>query len=170
MKWLAYIFVLVCFSTSVGNSERFYTNAPDLVYPVLEEFISDNHLRGTSTLEKLQNLDSVVVRNMGYEVSGPFISKRTGKWTRLGNNNTITIDSTLLDSPNKFNSTFKHELGHFFGLKHIEVDGLPLNDPRCFEIMSNRKSPYYNQVLQEKALENYYIQLHQLLMPIKTSR
>jgi len=166
MKYLAYILILLCFGASETHSQKFYTNAPDLVYPALEEFISENHLQGTSVLEKLQELDSVVVRNLGYHIDGPSITKLTGKWSRSGIKNTIIVDSVLLDNPEKFKFTLQHELGHFFGLKHIEVDGLPLNDPRCFEIMSNRKSPYYNQLLQEAALKNYYNQLHQIIMPL----
>lgn len=168
MKWLACIMIILCFRGSVSTSSKFYTNAPDLVYPALEEFISENHLRGTSTLESLQRLDSVTVKDLGYEVSGPYIYKLTGKWLKNGKNNTILIDSSLLESEASFKKTLHHELGHFFGLKHINVDDLPLNDPKCFEVMSNRKSPYYNQILQEKVMDNYYIQLHQLLMP-KTS-
>ena len=145
--------------------EKFYTNEPDLVYSILEEFIAENHLRGTSVLEKLQKLDSVVVSDLGYTITPPFISKVYGKLSRIGINNTIAIDVVLLKDEAKFKKTFYHELGHFFGLEHIEVDKLPLDDPKCFEVMSNRKSPYYNQVLQEAAIENYYKDIHKILMP-----
>jgi hypothetical protein len=50
----------------VETSKRFYTNSPELVFSVLEEFISENHLRGTPVLEDLQKLDSVIVKDLGY--------------------------------------------------------------------------------------------------------
>jgi len=162
---IKFLFLLLILNFGALQSQNLYTNAPDLVYPALEEFISENHFRGTSVLEKLQQLDSVLVRDLGYKVDEYAITKYLGFNHYRGNNQWIEIDSSLIEDPAKFKTTFQHELGHFFGLKHIDVDGLPLNDPRCFEIMSNRKSPYYDQVLQEVANDNYYKEMHKILMP-----
>jgi hypothetical protein len=164
------ILPLIFFLASmVSSGQNMHVNYPELVYPVLEEFVSENFERSTPTFEKLVRLDSIVVKDLGYERNGPFEKKNYGFHHRQGDKEWIEIDISLVNYPEKFEETLKHELGHVFGLQHIDVDHLPQSDKLHLEIMSSPKYLLpYNHVsntdpeLWRRVNDNFYNHLKTL--------
>ena len=159
MKCLAYIVLIFCFGTSSG--QNMYTNEPDLVYPILEEFITENFKNGTPTFDRINHIDSIVVADLGYIIDGPIIRKIYGQRFRTGNRHTVKVDSVLLKEPKRFERTLKHELGHVFDLPHLAQE-------HWLEFMSGehwlRVKSYYNDPeTWNKINHNYY----QSLIPLK---
>ena len=135
MKNLLLLLLFLSFGTL--QSQNLYTNAQDLVYPVLEEFVSKNYSNGTPTMEQLNKLDSIVVKDLGYTYVNEYIrAKNLGFHHREGDVHWIEIDSILLSDPEKFKDSLLHELGHMFKLHHINVKDLPLDNPLNYEIMA----------------------------------
>lgn len=150
------IFVPLFFQQPI-NGQNLHTNAPELVFPVLEEFISENHLRGTATFEKINFIDSIVVRDIPLIIEDHIIKKVYGRRHRRGKYTWIEIDSSLIQFPQKFEKTLTHELGHVFGLPHIDPGGLPYSNPIYSEIMCVPSLPYYIEPkVFKKAKYNFY--------------
>lgn len=167
MRSLVYIALFISLTASAQKME---TNAPDLVYPILEEFISENFKNDQRSLEKLFHLDSIMIRNLPLVVDGPFIRKLFGTHYRSGSSNWIEIDSSLIDYPKEFNRTLRHELGHMYGLKHIKTQNLKTDDPLRLEIMSDEHHHIYlsykyaDPEIWEQINKNYY---NSLKTPLK---
>ena len=157
MKKITYILLFLPLALSAQN---LYTNAPERIYPVLEEFISENFHRQTPTFGKINSIDSIVVEDLGYHVEDPFIKKIYGLRILRGNIHTIKVDSSLLQNKRRFERTLKHELGHVFGLPHI-------NDRTHFlEFMSathlDLVNKYYaDPEIWQRINDNYYKSLQQ---------
>lgn len=141
------IFLLLTLNLSGQN---LYTNEPGLVYPILEEFISENFRNQTPTLERINQIDSILVVNLPYPLYGTH--------TRTGSVHTIKIHKWLMTEPKRFERTLKHELGHVFNLPHI----VPLVKDKSFlEFMSavhyEEVKYYYNDIEVWKQINfNYY--------------
>ena len=137
-----------------GWSQNLYTNEPDLVYPILEEFIAENFKNEVHSFEKINQIDSIVITDLGYDVSGDFIRKVYGSRSRNGNAHSIKIDSLLLKDHKRFERTLKHELGHVFNLPHLP--------PKFFlEFMSEEhwlrvKTHYADPEVWKRINDNYY--------------
>lgn len=131
------IIYLLLFLPLALSGQNLYTNNPEKVFPVLEEFISENHLRGTATFEKINHIDSIIVKSIPFIMEGPYIKKVYGMHHSNGESHWIEIDSSLLTDPVKFENTLNHELGHVFDLPHLN----PKTHPK--EIMAAEKFPYY---------------------------
>lgn len=150
MKRLLYILFPLLFAAVPHpvTAQNLYTNAPELVYPVLEEFVAENFYNGVSTFELLNRIDSIVVRQIPY----PY----TALHTRKGENHNIEIHPLLVKYPRRFERSLKHELGHVMGLPHI-----PTNEGTFWEFMS---SEHWEEVADEyqdpqkwrKANQRYY--------------
>ena len=147
MKYLV-VLLLLCFGPS--NGQNLYTNEPDIVYPILEEFIAENFKNKINTFAKLNEIDSIQVVWLDYPLYGLHIKK--------GNHHTIKIHKWLLQDPRRFERTLKHELGHVFNLKHITSK----KDSKDFlELMSDvhyeEVSHYYkDNVIWQQVNSNYY--------------
>lgn len=131
-----------------GWSQNLYTNEPDLVYPILEEFIAENFKNEVHSFEKINQVDSIVVENLPYPLYGKHI--------RLGRTHTIKVHRWLKNDLLRFERTLKHELGHVFGLEHI-----PVNEITCVEIMSSQhweevQHYYADPEVWKRINQNYY--------------
>ena len=170
MKHLTYIFfiLLVMLSAVEASAQNFKTNRPDLVYPVLEEFIAGNHDHGTATLKKLRELDSIVVRSLPLIVRDGRIEKQFGACHRSGDNQWIEIEASLVKFPFEFNKVLKHELAHLFDADHIPTHGLSIDHPHRLEIMSSFHAHHYlewkyeDPELWKRVNENLYKTLQTL--------
>lgn len=174
MKFLSSILVslFVMLSGVEASGQNFKTNRPDLVYPVLEEFISGNHDRGTGTLKILQDLDSIVVRSLPLIVSDGRIDKQFGACHRSGDNQWIEIEASLVKFPFEFNKVLKHELSHLFDADHIDTHKLTIDHPLRLEIMSSFHAHYYlerkyeeDPELWKRMNENLYKTLQTKTLP-----
>jgi len=161
MRFFLYI-ALFCMMPVAG--QNMYTNAPDKVYPILEEFIAENFKNDTPSFYRINEIDSIVVRNIQPVIDGPWIMRVLGYHIRRGKVHTIEIDSSLLDHPQVFELTLKHELGHAYNLKHICVDELPKSDPAFNEIMSPTRLMYY---VDPKELQRVNTNFYKSLIPKK---
>lgn len=141
MKKILIIFLL--YTGVHANAQKLETNRPDLVFPILEEFIADSYYHNTPVLEKLQFLDSIVIRELPLIVVDGKIQQARGYHHRNGKRSWIEIDAGLINSPFEFNRALKHELGHFFSLKDIPTHQLTMEDPLRLEIMSSYHAHYY---------------------------
>jgi hypothetical protein len=138
---------------SMSSKAQLETNRPDLVYPILESFISEAHNQGIPTLNTLKFLDRITVENLDYPFYGLHI--------RRGLYSEIKIHAWLEFYPRRFERTLKHELGHLFGLHHV------IGDLYFCEIMSEEHweevGPYYSiDSNWLKVNENYYKSIKQL--------
>jgi len=161
MKKFLFLAALFAFWTSPG--QNIHTNAPDLVFPILEEFIAENFKLDTRTLYKINYLDSIVVRDLPLIIVEPgIITKVYGYRHQRGLYSWIEIDSSLLGNKQKFEKTLNHELGHLFDLQHITpIPGTPISDTIYNEIMCIPSLPYH--IAPEafiKAKNNFYKSLH----------
>ncbi|SDS11883.1 hypothetical protein SAMN04487764_1498 [Gillisia sp. Hel1_33_143] len=161
MRFFLYI-ALFCMMPVAG--QNMYTNAPDKVYPILEEFISENFKNDTRSFYRINEIDSIVVKDIPPVLEGPWIMRVYGYHQRIGNRHTIELDSTLLDHPQIFKLTLLHELGHAFDLKHICVEDLPKSDPAFNEIMSSTRLMYY---VDPKELQRVNTNFYKSLIPKK---
>jgi hypothetical protein len=161
MKLFFYILLFLSVNVSAQN---LYTNAPGKVYPVLEEFITENFKLERSTLADLMNIDSINVVSLPLHVKDLKILQPYGLChERPGGTYVIEIDASLIGFPYEFNKVLKHELGHVFSLPHIETHHLAKNHPLRFEIMSSFHSHYLLEFryeedpeLWKRVNQNYY--------------
>lgn len=157
------LFILFIISFGPAQSQNLYTNEPDLVYPILEEFIAENFKNESPTFYLINTIDSIVVKDIPLIVEDYKIKRVYGYHYRTGIYSRIELDSSLLQYPAHFKKTLKHELGHVFGLKHILTEGLPLDDPMYNEIMSETHLMYYVDPKElERANYNYYKSLQKI--------
>lgn len=148
------ISIIAFLTTLTAGAQNMYTNAPEIVFPVLEEFVAENFQRKTASFEFINMIDSIVVRDIPLIVDPPFVRKVFGRYNRSGNRIWIEIDSSLLNNPLKFAHTLQHELGHVFQLEHKDHKIYPK------EIMSDEKYPYYmTHEEMKQAKENYFKEL-----------
>jgi predicted Zn-dependent protease len=131
-----------------ASGQNLYTNEPEVVYPILEQFIAENFQNQVRSFEFINRIDSINVVYLQYPLYGKHI--------RHGANHTITVHKWLLNSPKRFERTLKHELGHVFGLDHI-----PVNKMNCVEIMSSQHweevGHYYaDPEIWKRINHNYY--------------
>lgn len=159
MKKFLFLFLIFCFGSS--SSQNMYTNEPDLVYPILEEFIAENFKNHNPSFYRINQIDSIIVEDLGYIIDGPSIRKVYGRRFRIGNRHTVKVDSVLLKDPKRFERTLKHELGHVFDLPHLPKE-------QWLEFMSSEhwlrvKSHYNDPETWNKINHNYY----QSLIPQK---
>jgi predicted Zn-dependent protease len=124
MKKFLFLLLIFCFGPS--SSQNLYTNEPDLVYPILEEFIAENFKNQTRSFEKINQIDTIMVVWMNYPLYGSH--------QRIGKSHTIKIHRWLILQPKRFERTLKHELGHVFGLRHIKSS---YEDEAFLEFMSD---------------------------------
>ncbi len=135
MKKFLFLLLIFCFGTS--SSQNLYTNEPDLVYPILEEFIAENFKNQTRTFARINQIDSIVVVWLPYPLYG--------RHERIGNSHTIKIHRWLILQPRRFERTLKHELGHVFNLPHIPAT---YENENFLELMSD---------VHFEEVEHYYI-------------
>ncbi|MUP44887.1 hypothetical protein E0K83_03895 [Gramella sp. BOM4] len=164
MKFFKHIWLcLLLLSAVEAPAQGIYTSRPDLVYPILEEFVAENYKNDTRSLEKLSTLDSVMFRNLPLRVVDTLVLHDYGLHYSRGGRHWIELDSILLEFPFEFNKVLKHELGHVFGLDHIPTHDLPKNDPKRMEIMSSYHAHYMlewkyeeDPELWKRVNDNYY--------------
>lgn len=146
------LLLLFILGSGTLQSQNLYTNAPKEVYPILEKFIHDTYDMDVRSFEKINKIDSITVEWLDYPLYGVH--------TKIGNSHTIKIHKWLLKDMLRFERTLKHELGHVFGLPHIDI-------PHCYEIMA---SVHYEEVSHYYAFpenwktvnDNYYKSLQTL--------
>ena len=159
LKEIALGFFLFC-TVSTAVSQNLYTNEPDLVYPILEEFIAENFKNEVHSFERINQIDSIVVADLGYDVSEDFIRKIYGLRLRTNNVHTIKVDSVLLQDKKRFERTLKHELGHVFDLPHLPEEFF-------LELMSREhwlkvKPHYADPEVWKRINSNYYQSIRKL--------
>lgn len=133
-------------------SGQMIVDHPDKVYPILEEFVSKNYERGTHTLEILNSIDSIIVKDLGWDRTDPdFPIKNYGfHYRKTNGRNMIEIDVSLLEFPWRFERTLKHELGHVFRLPHLQ------DKKDEMEFMSEHHYIYYIEPSKWKELNIRY--------------
>ncbi len=152
MKKFLFLLLIFCFGPS--SSQNLYTNEPDLVYPILEEFIAENFKNQTPTFYRINQIDSIIVEDLGYIIEGPFIKKVYGQRFRTGIRHTIKVDIVLLEDAKRFERTLKHELGHVFQIPHLAQE-------HWLEFMSSEhwlkvKTHYDDPATWQRINHNYY--------------
>jgi hypothetical protein len=157
-----FLYILLFLSVNV-SAQNLYTNAPEKVYPVLEEFIAANFKLEKPTLIDLMTIDSINVVSLPKIVQDSLILQPYGRCHKKRSRYVIELDSSLLDFPYEFNKVLKHELGHVFKQTHIETHHLAKNHPLRFEIMSSFHSHYLLEFryeedpeLWKRVNQNYY--------------
>lgn len=150
MKRLVYIlFFISCFAWS----QEPYTNRPDLVRPLLDQFKKEALARGIEVKERIASIDSINVILQPADLGGkPSISgfKSDGiTWTR---GTDIWIDLKLSKMEENDGSRlrlFYHEIGHAMGL-----------DDCCqcdYNIMRCQSSDRANYLFRDDDLARIYI-------------
>ncbi|WZL88333.1 hypothetical protein VS868_12070 [Salinimicrobium sp. 3283s] len=144
------LFILFFLAASGASAQKLYTNAPDVVYPILEEYVAENYLRKQGSFEMIHRLDSIVVKDIplikvdANEDRPAGIYKVYGYHKISGGKEWIEIDSSLLYNPRKFHATLLHELKHAAGQKeHIDATGYSFDHPIYEDLMAIPAYPYY---------------------------
>ncbi|MEO2064506.1 MAG: hypothetical protein ABGW97_16100 [Christiangramia sp.] len=117
MKKIALLIMLV---SSLASAQLPYTNRPDLVRPLLDEFRKEALERGVEVKERLAAIDSIMIveqpenRNgkpslAGYEADGITWTRGQDIWIELKRSKMEENDGSRL-------RLFLHELGHAMGL------------------------------------------------------
>lgn len=158
--------LILLFALQICSAQKFYTNEPGIVYPAMEKFIAENYANDNSILEKLQELDSIIIQRLEPEemIDGK-VFFRYGVYHPWESTKWIEIDPFVVKYPQLFEAVFIHELGHFLGLDHTEVKNLSANDPKRNEIMAKDRPDYIKPDEWERVRESYYTELHKLIMP-----
>lgn len=107
MKRITYLLFLLPL-LSLGQS----TNAPGLVFPLVEEFIAEAHERDIPVYYEIRKIDSIALAQLQYPI--------TGLHTRVGDTHTIQMHEAYSHSGRRIEKTFYHEVGHVFGLPHSD--------------------------------------------------
>ena len=123
MKRFALIlFFISCFV----HAQNPYTNRPDLINPLLQNFHSEALIRGIEFKERISAIDSIMVIdqpiNFGGEERLLVGLKADGiRWTGNGKNwielKESVITNNLENSGRQF-VVWHHEMGHYAGLNH----------------------------------------------------
>ena len=133
---LTYILFFLASASAAQES-----NAPEIVYPLVEQFISEAQEHGIPT-EKVEQVDSININYLPFPFSGLYI--------KYHNYDSITINPGKKRAMEK---TFYHEMGELYGLEHEGgrrkiMNTIP-NDP-WFENEFNweqAKQEFFNQLL-----------------------
>lgn len=143
------VLALLFFSLT-ATAQKLYTNAPNVVYPILEEYVAENYLRKRGSFEMIHRLDSIMVRDIpliyieATEDRPASIQKVFGVHKIENGKEWIEIDSSLLNNLRKFHSTLLHELKHAAGHReHIDASGFSFDHPIYEDIMAIPAYPYY---------------------------
>lgn len=143
---------LLLFCSLPAGAQKLYTNAPELVYPVLEEYVAENYLRKKGSFEMIHRLDSIVVKDIPYVVipatkDHPALVKKVFGQHVVDHRRGIEwieIDSSLLNNLRKFHATLLHELKHAAGHKeHVDASGYSFDHPIYEDLMAVPSYPYY---------------------------
>lgn len=137
MKWLFYISLIFCFGSSSG--QNYYTNAPEVVNPIIESFKIEAKIRGIEVDSKLSTLDSIIIADTG-DMAGADYYRGTIRLRRRDMGNEFQITQRIY-----------HELGHHFGLKHCF---------KCrYNIMSANRSDRAAFLFQDTWLRTLYFDM-----------
>ncbi|MGI0106759.1 hypothetical protein [Salinimicrobium sp. WS361] len=147
---LGIILGLCMFASLPAAGQKLYTNAPDVVYPILEEYVAENYLRQEGSFEMIHRLDSIIVTDIPLILipatndRPAMIKKVYGQHVIKGDKEWIEIDSSLLDNLRKFHATLLHELKHAAGQKeHVNASGYSYDHPIYEDLMAIPAYPYY---------------------------
>ena len=106
MKRLVLITIFLSSVSLYGQS----SNAPDVVFPMVEKFIAEAHAHGIPTYHKIREIDSIAIEKLPYPFSGLHIKDGTYE--------SITINKDSRVTRRSIEKTFYHEVGEVFGLEH----------------------------------------------------
>lgn len=119
MRW---IWIISLFFSVNCLAQYPYSNRPDIVNPMIDEFIMEAEIRGIDVRSKLGELDSIIIKEQpqnnkplglsGFKADGIFWTRGHDKWIEIKRS---LVDDRLEDSGSRF-TLFFHELGHLFGL------------------------------------------------------
>lgn len=110
MKRLVYI---LFFLTGLMSAQNPYTNRPDLIRPLLDQFRVEALARGIEVKERLASIDSIIIMEQPLNENG---KPRPGvAWTR-GSRHWIHLKRKNMENPGEASRLFFHELGHSLGL------------------------------------------------------
>lgn len=135
-------FILILFFSVSAFGQR--TNEPEVIYPLLEGFISEAYSRDVPVYHKIRQIDSISDVMMEY----PF----TGKHFRQGKRQWIELHNVIARFGRRLDKTFYHEIGHSLGLEHSgNPNDIMFNGSYSlwFEIDNNwqrAKDEYFNQI------------------------
>jgi len=119
MKKIALILLLF---TGFVSAQNPYTNRPDLIRPLLDQFRVEALKRGIEVKERIASIDSILVTNQPVNKGGvPSLAghKANGiTWTR-GNDLWIELKLSIMENNDGSKiRLFYHEIGHAMGLDH----------------------------------------------------
>lgn len=139
MKRLALLLILFISASVSGQS----SNAPEVVFPIVEKFISEAH-QHEIPVHKIREIDSVNIARLPWPLSGLHLSGATY--------NSLTLNPGRSRSAEK---TFYHEIGHMFGLQHTDRPRKIMNlDP---------SDPWFeNETNWQKAKDEFFTALKSL--------
>lgn len=133
------------------NAQSFYTNKPDIVNPLLDNFILDAKEHNIDVHSQLNKLDSIlIIKDLG--VNGDYYK------------GTIRIDAEMISNPLILKRVFYHEIGHHFKLKHC----LQCNYNIVSQFMWGGMYRYYIDPTLQAIIYKEYFEM--LKNPIKTNK
>ena len=105
MKPLTYILLLIPF-LNYGQA----SNAPEIVFPIVEQFIAEAHAADVRVYHKIREIDSIQTVLLNYPITGMHVQE--------GNNHFIFLHKNR--AGRALEKTFHHEVGHVFELEHSD--------------------------------------------------
>lgn len=148
MKRLVYILLLIPF-LSFGQQ----SNVPETVFPMVEQFISEAHAKGIPTYHKIREVDSIAMEKLPYPLSGLHLKGSTYE--------SVTIHQDHKRSLRSIQKSFYHEVGHVFGLIHV-------NTPRAIMNSNPYDLWFENETNWQKAKDEFFEQL-KTINPLKSN-
>lgn len=137
MKPLIYILLFLLSITASAQQ----SNAPEVVFPMVEKFISEAHQHQIPVYHKIRDIDSIALDKLPYPLSGLHLKGATYE--------SITIHQDENRSLRRIEKTFYHEVGHILGLSHSDAPRTIMN--------SDSYDPWFeNEINWQLAKEQFF--------------
>ena len=102
------LLLITLFSLSLHGQQ---TNEPNIVYPLLEQFISEAYNRDIPVYHKIREIDSIASKQLKYPLTA--IRDHIG-----GRVHWIYFHNAYINSGRRLEKSFYHEMGHVFKLPY----------------------------------------------------
>jgi len=153
------VLILLLF-TGYVSAQNPYTNRPDLIRPLLENFKAEALDRGIEFQERISAIDSIMVIKQPINFNGEerlLVGRKADgiRWTGNGKNWIELKESVITDNLENSGRQFvvwHHEMGHYSGLKHCD---------KCeYHIMAKAPSERQYYLYKDEAFRRIMLDLY----------